>query len=110
MGAERSELEWLDADCEVSFVELVQLSGLTENELRELVEYGALAPKRTEAAQWIFSGACVVTVRAAQRLRRDFELDLNALSVAMGLLERIHALEAELRALHAQRPQRFPGR
>jgi chaperone modulatory protein CbpM len=103
-------MEWLEASSEVSFAELARLSGLAEDELRELVEYGALAPKDPRATQWIFSGACVVTVRAAQRLRRDFELDLNALSVAMGLLERIHALETELRALHAQRPQRFPGR
>jgi chaperone modulatory protein CbpM len=109
MSAERTEMEWLDASCEVSFTELARLSGLAESELRELVEYGTLVPKNPREAQWIFSGECVVTVRTAQRLRQGFDLDANALSLAIGLLERIHALEAELRALRAQKPQRFRG-
>src|SRR5712691_11152152 len=109
MSAERSETVWLDARCEVSFAELAQLSGLTEAELRELVEYGALAPNDPREAQWTFSGACVVAARTAQRLRESFDLDPNALSLALGFLERIHALEAELRALRAQLPRQLLG-
>jgi len=36
----------------------------------------------------------------------DFELDVNALSLAMMLTERIHALEAQLQALQSQFPKR----
>jgi chaperone modulatory protein CbpM len=108
MSTERAEAVWLDAHCEVSFAELARLSGLTGAELRELVEYGALVPNNPRESQWTFSGECVVTVRTAQRLRESFDLDPNALSLALGFLERIRVLEAELRALRAQLPHRAP--
>ena len=107
MNAKLTEMSWLDAHCEVSLAELASLSGLAESELRELVEYGALAPNDPRGAQWTFSGECVVTARAAQRLREDFDLDFNALSLALSFLERIRALESELRALRAQLPRRL---
>ena len=106
MNAKLTETSWLDAHCEVSLAELASLSGLAEAELRELVEYGAFAPNDPRATQWTFSGECVVTARAAQRLREDFDLDFNALSLALSFLERIRALESELRALRAQLPRR----
>ena len=106
MNAKLTEATWLDAHCEVSLAELASLSGLAEEELRELVEYGALAPNDPRGAQWTFSGECVVAARAAQRLRASFDLDPSALSLAVGLLEHIRALETELRVLRAQLPQR----
>jgi len=96
---------WLDARFEVSFEELARLSGLAESELRELVEYGALAPSDARAGRWVFSGECVVAARAAKRLRESFDLDTGALSLALSFLERIRALEDELRALRAQLPR-----
>ena len=104
------EITWLDAHCEVSFAELAQVSGLTQAELRELVEYGALVPTDPLEARWTFSGEVVVTVQTASRLRASFDLDTSALALALGYLERIRALEAELRALRAQLPHRIPGR
>ena len=105
MSAKLTETAWLDAHCEVSLEEIARLSGLAEAELRELVDYGALAPNDPGGAQWTFSGECVVTARAARRLRTSFDLDPSALSLAVGFLERIRELEAELRALRAQLPR-----
>lgn len=105
MNAKLTETTWLDAHCEVTLAELASLSGLAEEELRELVEYGALSPNDPQGAPWTFSGECVVTARAAGRLRAGFDLDASALSLALGLLERIRVLETELRALQAQLPQ-----
>jgi chaperone modulatory protein CbpM len=108
MSTQTEETMWLDARCELTLAELVQVSGMTESELREMVEYGALVPANREESSWTFRGECVVTVQTAHRLREDFGLDPNALSVALGLLERIRGLEAELRALRAQLPRRIP--
>ena len=108
MNAKLTEATWLDAHCEVSFAELASLSGFTEAELRELVEYGALAPNDPRVTQWTFSGECVVTARAAQRLRASFDLDSSALSLVIGFLEHVRALEAEVRAVRAQLPRRVP--
>ncbi|HEX9450575.1 MAG TPA: chaperone modulator CbpM, partial [Burkholderiales bacterium] len=103
MKTELTDAQWLH-DAEVSIEELAELSGLSTDLLRELVEYGALIPADTHSAHWSFTADCVVTVRAVSRLREDFDLDANALSVALNLIERIHGLEAQLRELRSQLP------
>lgn len=97
----------LDEQIAVSFSALAELSGLSEAELRELVECGALQPNDPCASPLTFSGHYVVLVRSVRRLRDDFELDANALPLAYLMLERIRALEAELRAVQARLPQFF---
>ena len=104
MNYETSQIVWLDARCEVTLGELVQLSGLSDADLHEMVEFGALIPNRPGDTQWTFSGECVLRIQAAGRLRQDFGLDTNALTVAMNLLDRIRTLESDLRALRAQSP------
>jgi chaperone modulatory protein CbpM len=111
MNTETTEIQWLHAHAEVSWDELIELSGLSADLLRELVDYGVLAPLNARApdedrpAQWRFAADCVVAVRTVSRLREDFELDANALSVALTLIERIHELEAQLQALQSQFPR-----
>ncbi len=107
MELQQTDAVWLDADCECSFAELVQLSGLSEAELRELVDYGALAPNNPQDAEWTFSGDSVVTVQAAGRLRDDLELDAQTLALTLALINRIRELEAQLSDLQAQAPRRF---
>jgi len=117
MKIEITDAKWLCEHPEVSLEELVELSGLPTELLRELVDYGALAPIDLQSAetatpqteirstQWRFTADCVVAVQTVSRLREDFDLDANALSVAMMLIERIHGLEAQLRELQSQLPQ-----
>ena len=117
MNIELTDAQWLSEHAEVSVEELAELSGLSPELLRELVEYGALvpinpqgsinaqAPSHAQSAQWSFTADCVVAVRTVGRLREDFDLDANALSVALTLIERIHGLEAQLRDLQTQIPR-----
>jgi chaperone modulatory protein CbpM len=106
MEIERIDAVWLEKQGEISVAGLAELSGLSEAELRELVEYGALVPIDPDAAQWMFAGHCIVTVKIASRLRHDFELDAQALALALTLIGRIHQLEAELRQLRVLIPHR----
>lgn len=102
MNAEMSEALFLDEAGGVTITQLVECSGLSEAELRELVECGALAPVDVAAMSWTFSRRSVVTVRTARRLRHDFALDdIHSLAIVLRLSQRIEALEASLRALHA---------
>ena len=102
MNIESAEALSLDARDEISLTQLVALSGLPEAELRELVGYGALAPRDPGASTWTFSASWVIVARTAFRLRKDFELDAHALSVVLSFVERIEVLETELRALRAR--------
>ena len=103
MATEGDDVLWLHSQRQVSIVELAQWSGFSEEELRELVEFGALHP--TDPVQWSFSADCVVSARAAARLRKDLDLETPALALVLSFLERIHRLEAEVRELSAQLPR-----
>lgn len=108
MQPEPTDAVWLDQRLEFSFAELVQCSGLSEGELRELVDYGALTPTDPQGAEWTFGADIVVTMRAAGRLRDDLELDPQALALVLTLMGRIRDLETQVCALRAQLPRRFP--
>lgn len=108
MRVELTEVLWLDERYELSPSELADLSGLSEAEVRDLVDQGSIAPLDPNATQQSFSAECIVTLRTARRLRDDFELDSQGLAVALALLDRIRDLEAQIRGLSAQlsRPPR----
>jgi hypothetical protein len=105
VNIELTEATWLEDAGEISLAELARLSGLEEARLRELVDYGALAPVDPAAASWTFSAECVVTARTACRLLNDFELEPHGLVVVLTLLERIRGLESELNRLRARMPR-----
>ena len=106
MASEQTEAVWLTEDCEFSIEELAQLSELSETDLRELVDYGAIEPIEPGATRWVFTGHCLTTVRAARRLRSDFELEPHGVALVVSLLERIRDLEAQLENARAQLPRR----
>lgn len=103
MHIESNNVLWLDHTQRVSVQDLVDLSGLIETEVRELVCAGALVPDNYRELPWTFSGDCVVTVRKASRLRDELELDDHALALTLGLLEQVRELEAQISNLRAQR-------
>jgi len=104
MRPETGDVLWLDGSQQVSFDDLVVLSGLSKDDILELVDAGALVPRERADERWTFSADCLVTVRKAGRLRDDLELDSHALALALSLLEQIRTLEAEVSRLRAQMP------
>ena len=105
MPGEPTESLWLHRCHACSLTEFSELSGLSEAELREWIEAGVLEPADPDAEPWSFSADCVVTVRTAYRLRQDFDLDLQSVALMVTLLNRVHALEEEIRALRARLPE-----
>lgn len=104
MKVELTEAIWLDERGALTLVELSECSGLSEAELRDLVELGALAPLDPDAFELAFGARCIVAARTACRLRNDFELDVHGLAVVLSLLERVDELETEVRHLRANLP------
>jgi chaperone modulatory protein CbpM len=76
---------------------LAELSGLSLEELHDLVESGVIEPVDEVARPLSFYLRYVTTAKTARRLRDDFELDRRGVAVALSLLERIEELEQRLR-------------
>jgi chaperone modulatory protein CbpM len=104
VSTEISEAVYLEDAGALSIAQLVERSGLSEDELRALVECDALSPRDLSAPSWTFSAHCIVVARTAFRLRRDFALDdAHSLAVVLRFAQRIEMLESELRAVRARR-------
>ena len=106
MKLELIEAAWLDERGSVTLFELAECSGLSEDQLRELVDLGALAPLDPDAREWNFGAQCIVAARTACRLRNDFELDSQGLALVLSLLERVQELEGLVQRLNARLPRR----
>lgn len=96
--------DWIWPDAEtISISELSRSCQLTSADIDELIEYGALAPLQRDANELVFS-ACTPALRAACKLRQDYDLDLFTVALLMEHLNRIDALEREIRTLQAHLP------
>jgi chaperone modulatory protein CbpM len=100
-----TEVLWLDEHRVVSLAELVEVSGLSEPELLDLVNVGAIPVREARGTTYTFSARVVTVARTARRLRNDFDLDTRGLGVALRLLERVTELEREVGLLRAQLPR-----
>ena len=79
----------------MSVAQLVERSGLTEDELQRARRLRRARRRATSPrASWSFSARCVVTARTARRLRDDFALDdAHAVAIVLRFMQRIDALE-----------------
>ena len=103
MNTVTSESVWLN-DAHVCRIEhLAEASGLSIGEIEDLVEHGVIVPVSELTMPYAFRLRDVVTVRTARRVRDDFQLDRNGLSLSLRLLQRIANLESELKALRPWR-------
>jgi len=101
MENQRPDIEWLEVQSTIGLNELASLCRMSTQDLQELVDYGALMPLPSPQAEPVFSFACLKPLRAAEKLRRDYDLDLFVVVVAMDLLQRIDALELQVHTLQA---------
>jgi chaperone modulatory protein CbpM len=92
----------LDERSPLALDDLAAFAGFDVAELREWVACGLIDPLDPSAGEWRFEARTLVVVRRAARLKRDFELDAHSLAVVMRFVERVEALEAELRRLRAR--------
>ena len=104
MSNETAVAVGLDDNDALTFEQLVERSGFSENELRELIECGALGPRDQATTSWTFSARAVVVARMANRLREEFALDdTHSVAVVLRLTQRIEILEMQLRTSRNRR-------
>ncbi|MFZ6759624.1 chaperone modulator CbpM [Undibacterium sp. Ji50W] len=86
--------------CSVSY--LSEVSGLSAEELSDLIENGILVPIDGKATEKFFPLHSIVIASSARRLRDDFELDRHGMMLALTLMRRIDDLQGELNVLRAR--------
>lgn len=94
-----------ESDLPLPLAEVALRSGLTEVEVLELVECGALAPDDASAGERRFGWRSITVARMARRFRDEFELEPHGVAVLLRFVGRIRELEEELRALRARLPR-----
>lgn len=105
MTVEYCDALWPDERQTIPLRSVAEVSGLSEGELLQLIDCGALAPFSETSGQVMFSIQSIAVARTARRLRDDFELDPHGVAVLLAYLDRIRELEAQLRALQARLPR-----
>jgi chaperone modulatory protein CbpM len=101
MNINQSEWIWLNDQDICSAQHLIEVSGLSGEELDELINNGVILPIDDQARQKTFLLHYVVVAKNARRLRDDFELDRHGLALALTLMKRIDELQEELNAMQA---------
>jgi chaperone modulatory protein CbpM len=104
MTSQVTHAVWLNEADVCSIEHLAEVSGLSLDEIEDLVESGLMDPADAAAPARSFHLLHVVTVRQARRLRDDFQLDRNGLALAMALLRRIDSLERALLVAQSRHP------
>ena len=77
-------------------------TGVSEDDLKEIVGLGVIEPREPQAEAWRFDDSAVMIVHRALRLRRELELDWPGIAVALTLLDENARLTRENRLLQQQ--------
>lgn len=91
----------------VNVQDLCTSAELEESILLEVIEHGIASPLAgDDIASWLFDVSVVNVVKKASRLRRDLDIEWQAIAVILELLEQRDLLQAENAQLR-QRLSRF---
>ncbi|WP_300000340.1 chaperone modulator CbpM [uncultured Cedecea sp.] len=75
--------------------ELCSYTGVSEEDLLEIVGLGVIEPQLTQNEHWIFAENDVVIVHQAARLCRELALDWSGIAIVLSLLESNRSLHNE---------------
>jgi chaperone modulatory protein CbpM len=97
-----TEPVWLSDQDFCTAQQLVEVTGLSYEELEDLIENRVILPTAGNSRSGSFSLRYIVIANRARKLRDDFELDRHGLALAMTLVRHIDELHSELNSLRAQ--------
>lgn len=75
---------------------------LTVDTVVTIVEHGIVEPSGDAPEEWRFEPEMVATLQRASRLRRDLELDWEAIALAVSLIDQVVELRRDNRRLRQQ--------
>ena len=80
---------------------LSSLCNISPEDVRELVEYGAIKPLNSTELEILFSVDYIKPLQSACQIRHDYDLDLFSVVIFLGFLNRIEELESKVQHLLA---------
>ena len=92
--------ELISQDAEFTLEDLCRSCSLEVDYIVALVEEGVLEVPGEDQAHWRFELGSALRVRTVIRLQRDLGVNLAGAALALGLLDRIAALEKQM-SVHA---------
>lgn len=95
------EVIWPEVADTVSLTDLALACTMSLDDLRELMDFGALLPLDIKQAEPMFAVGYMESLRVAGKLRRDYDLELFVVVILMDYLQHIGQLEAQLQSLLA---------
>jgi len=79
----------------ITVTELCQQANVSRDTIVEFVEYGIIEPSGSSPNDWTFAVSVINTAQCALRLRRDLELDWEAIALALDLMQQRDRLREE---------------
>lgn len=80
-------------------------TGISEEELNEIVGLGVVEPREIQETTWVFDDHAAIVVQRAVRLRHELALDWPGIAVALTLMDDIAHLKQENRLLRQRLPR-----
>ena len=96
----------VDDERGIPLATLCRACGLPVEAVAALVEEGILEPVGARRGRWRFPTDSIRRARAAVRLKRDLELNLAGVALALDLLDHLEELRARVRSMEARRQHR----
>ncbi|WP_145520205.1 chaperone modulator CbpM [Yersinia mollaretii] len=92
------------AELEITYTvtELCQSTGIMQEELLEVVGLGLIMPLEPAASVWVFDADALSSLKRAQRLQNELDLDWSGVAMTLTLLERVEQLKRENDQLRRQ--------
>jgi chaperone modulatory protein CbpM len=87
---------------------LSSLCNISPEEVRELVDYGAIKPMNSTTLEIQFSVDYIKPLQSACQIRQDYDFDLFSVVIFLGFLNRIEELETKVQHLLATAHNEFP--
>ena len=91
----------VEEEVHLTLVEMCHACSASEEHVIAWVYEGVLEPSGETPQDWRFTGQSLHRARLAWSLTRDLEVNLPGVALALDLLDKIYALEAELQRVKA---------
>lgn len=92
-----TEIHVIDERTVITLRELCRSCAVDAEFIETLVEHGILDPTGGREPHWSFPASSLRRTRVTIRLQRDLGVNVAGAALALDLLERIEALEAQLK-------------